>query len=114
MYDLIEHFSMILFIVGILAAVLLAFISTWITRYKKRKLSKKTFTKFIYLIGISSVISGIGFTILNILGSLPEISFFRVFLTGLFCVGIIPIVMVGVYIFDMKHYGYVASDQQRR
>jgi uncharacterized membrane protein YfcA len=114
MNDLIAQVGFTIFIVGLAATIILAFASAWKAHRQKIKLSRKRFSKFIYLIGTTSVISGVGFTVSTTIDALPEISIFRIFLTSVFCMGVCPIVMVGVYIFDMKYYGYVDPNNHKK
>ncbi|MFC1976541.1 hypothetical protein ACFLXQ_09095 [Chloroflexota bacterium] len=113
MYDLIGNISFVFFIIGLIAAICVAFISSWKAHYKKVKVPKKRFIKAIYLIGAMSVISGIGFIVSTAIDSLPEFSVIRTLLMSIFCIGVYPILMIGVYIFDMKYYGYVESDHHK-
>lgn len=107
MINLIEQIGFATFIVGLVATIVLAFISAWKAHRQKMKLSRKRYINFIYLIGITSVISGAGFTVSTTVNALPDFSIVRFFLTSVLCMGICPIIMIGVYIFDMKYYGYV-------
>jgi hypothetical protein len=103
-----------LFIIGIFMAILLGFVSTWKAHHKKIKLSPKRFSKFIWLIGICSVVGGIGLTISFTIDSLPEFSIIRLSLIGLILVVFFPALMVGGYIFDVRYYGYLETNIEKK
>jgi hypothetical protein len=113
-YELISNLGFTLFVTGLAMAILLAFISVWKAHYKKIKISPKQFSRFVWLIGICAVASGVGITISLTIDALPEFSIFRALLTILVCVVLYPILMVGVYIFDVRYYGYLEANSEKK
>ena len=117
MYDLIGNISLVSFVIGLIGwavTIILIFVSIRKAHLQKTKITRKRFVKFIYLVGITAVISGAGWTVSIAIDSLPDFSVFWTFLTSILCMGIYPAAMIGVYIFDVKYYGYVECNRREK
>lgn len=104
--NVIRYIGFVLVPIGLLLAVFLIFASAWKPHYRKIPISQKEFTRFIYLVGASTLVFGVGFVIITWEDSQPS-NWLSKTSTGILCLGIFPLLMIGVYIYNMRRAGYV-------
>ena len=112
----LEELGSLIFILGAVAMIAILAISGWELRHGDKKLSRKKFVITIWLIGITSVVSGAGILLMLALSWRTDeniiIDIFSVFFSILGCLVIYPASQIGVYIFHMKSRGYIETDDE--
>jgi len=109
-----EKFDMIGWILmfgGIVLFFVLPFMSAWKAHYKKEKVSPKALTRHSIYLGGAVIIFGLGFILDTWQDGDTEAWLISKIITGFVCLVISPLLMMAVYILDMKWGGYVENSK---